>query len=137
MASTVYRRQSMAQLYEKLRAQDDDDDMAWLAQYSPDEKFDEPYVPPVPSPPSLSTISSASPISSYSSPSSISDPAFDSESSDDHFDFDSDSDVDPEPLSLDLPTATFDSSSRSPLILYVSSHIPLCSMHLRYQQSTP
>lgn len=118
MASTVYRRQSMAQLYEKLRAQDDDDDMAWLAQYSPDDKFDEPYVPVTPSPPSLSTISSVSPASSYSSAPSMSDPSFDSESSDDHFDFNSDSDVDHEPLSLDLPCTTFDSSSPSPLILY-------------------
>lgn len=130
MASTVYRRQSMAQLYEKLRAQGDDDDMAWLAQYSPDDKFDEPYVPAARSPPALSTISSASPASSYSSPSSISDPGFDTESSDDHFDFDSDSDVDPEPLSLDLPCTTFDTPSCSPLILYASSRISLSSMHL-------
>ena len=117
MASTLYRRQSMAQLYEKLRAQDDDDDMAWLAQYSPDDKFDEPYVPPVPSPPSLSTISSVSPISSYSSPSSISDPTFDMDSGDEFFGFDSDSDVDPRPF---LPYAEVDTSLGSPLILYVS-----------------
>ncbi|KAH0832076.1 hypothetical protein J3R83DRAFT_12984 [Lanmaoa asiatica] len=116
MASTIYRRQSMAQLYEKLRAQDDDDDMAWLAQFSPDDKFDEPYVPAVRSPPALSTISSASPVSSYSSGSSMSDPGFDNESSDDHFDSDSDSDVDPEPLSIDLPYTEFDPPSSSPLI---------------------
>ncbi|KIM57287.1 hypothetical protein SCLCIDRAFT_28901 [Scleroderma citrinum Foug A] len=28
----------MAQLYKKLRAQDDNDNMAWLAQFSPEEK---------------------------------------------------------------------------------------------------
>lgn len=130
MASTVYRRQSMAQLYEKLRAQDDDDDMAWLAQYSPDDKSDEPYVPVVRSPPALSAISSASPVSPYSSGSSMSDSGFNNESSDDHFDSDSDSDVDPEPLSLDLPCTKFDPSSCSPLILFVSSHTSLCSMRL-------
>ncbi|KAF8133810.1 hypothetical protein EV363DRAFT_1214339 [Boletus edulis] len=113
MASTLYRRQSMAQLYEKLRAQDDDDDMAWLAQYSPDDKFDEPYVP---RPPALSAVSSASPVSSCSSGSSLSDPVFDNDSSDDHFDSDSDSDVDPEPLSLDLPYTGFDPTPCSPLI---------------------
>ncbi|KAF8551680.1 hypothetical protein OG21DRAFT_1486783 [Imleria badia] len=116
MTSTLYRRQSMAQLYEKLRAQDDDDDMAWLAQYSPDDKSDEPYVPAVHSLPSLSTISSASPASSCSSGSSLSDPVFDNDSSDDHFDSDSDSDVDPEPLSLDLPCTEFDPSPCSSLI---------------------
>ena len=30
----------MAQLYEKLRAQDDDVNIAWLAQFSPEEKPD-------------------------------------------------------------------------------------------------
>jgi len=136
MASSLYRRQSMAQLYEKLRAQDDDDDIAWLAQYSPDDKFDEPYVPTARSPPSLSTISSASPASSCSSGSSLSDPVFDNDSSDDHFDSDSDSDVDPEPLSLEkeksLPYTGFDPSSCSPLILFVSLHTLLCSMRLTY-----
>ena len=130
MTSTLYRRQSMAQLYEKLRAQDDDDDMAWLAQYSPDDKSDEPYVPAVRSPPSLSTISSASPASSYSSGSPLSDPVFDNDSSDGHFDSDSDSDVDPEPLSLYLPCAEFDPAPCSPLILFVSSHTSLCSTRL-------
>ena len=120
----------MAQLYEKLRAQDDDDDMAWLAQFSPDDKFDEPYVPAVRRPHSLSTISSASPVSSYSSGSSLSDPVFDNDSSDDHFDSDSDSDVNPEPTSLDLPYTDSDPSPCSPLILFVSSHIPLCSTRL-------
>lgn len=137
MASTLYRRQSMAQLYEKLRAQDDDDDIAWLAQFSPDDKFDEPYVPTVRSPHSLSAISSASPASSYSSGSSLSDPVFDNDSSDDHFDSDSDSDVDPEPLSLDLPYTEFKPSPCSPLILFVSSHTFLCSVRLTDQQPTP
>jgi hypothetical protein len=135
MASTLYRRQSMAQLYEKLRAQDDDDDMAWLAQFSPDDKFDEPYVPAVRSPHSLSTISSASPASSYSSGSSLSDPVFDNDSSDDHLDSDSDSDVDPE-FSLDLPYTEFDPAPCSLLILLVS-HTSLCSMRLTDQQPTP
>lgn len=116
MTSTLYRRQSMVQLYEKLRAQDDDDDMAWLAQFSPDDKSDEPYSPAVRSPPALSAIASASPTSSCSSGSSLSDPVFDNDSSDDHFD--SDSDVDPEPLSL---YTDFDPDPCSPLILFVTS----------------
>lgn len=124
----------MAQLYEKLRAQDDDDDMAWLAQFSPDDKFDEPYVPVARSPPALSAISSASPVSSYSSGSPMSDPGFDNESSDDHFDSDSDSDGDPEPLSFDTES---DPSSRSPLISFVFSHTSLYSMPLTDQQPTP
>ncbi|KAG8214620.1 hypothetical protein J3R82DRAFT_9696 [Butyriboletus roseoflavus] len=150
MASTIYRRQSMAQLYEKLRAQDDDDDMAWLAQFSPDDKFDEPYVPVVRSPPALSAISSASPASSYSSGSSLSDPGFDNESSDDHFDSDSDSDGDPEPLSFDLPCTGSDPPSRSPLIFqphdftavttdspYVPSAKDTCPSHSTRRSAPP
>lgn len=129
MSSTIYRRQSMAQLYEKLRAQDDDDDMAWLAQFSPDDKFDEPYVPAVRPPPVLSTISSASPVSSCSPSSSLSDSVFDDESSDDPFDFDSDSDVDPEPP-LELPYTEFDESTSPSLILFVFSSDSLCSTRL-------
>ncbi|KAG9315753.1 hypothetical protein JVU11DRAFT_3402 [Chiua virens] len=114
MASSLYRRQSMAQLYEKLRAQDDDDDLAWLAQYSPDDKSDDQYVSAPP--PTLSTISSASPISSISSGSSLSDHASDSESSDGYFSLNSDSDVDPEPLELDLACTDCDPSPPLPLI---------------------
>ena len=133
----MYRRESMAQLYEKLRAQDDDDDMAWLAQFSPDDKSDEPYVPPVHMPPALSSVSSASPVSTCSPGSSFSDPVFDNDSSDDHFDSDSDSDVDPEPLSLDLVCTEFDPSSYSSLILFVSFFtIPLFDVSDRLVVST-
>ncbi|KAF9221611.1 hypothetical protein BS17DRAFT_785045 [Gyrodon lividus] len=118
-STTVYRRQSMAQLYEKLRAQDDEDDMAWLAQFSPEDKYDEPYVSAVASPATLSTISSGS--TSTSSPStqcSQVDHHSDSESSDgdDGIYSDSDSDVDPEPLSLELRYPEFEPAAYTSLI---------------------
>ncbi|KAF8842190.1 hypothetical protein BDN67DRAFT_1001828 [Paxillus ammoniavirescens] len=118
-STTVYRRQSMAQLYEKLRALDDEDDMAWLAQFSPEDKYDEPYAPVVASPASLSTISSGSTSTSTSSPStqrSQVDQHSDSESSDDGLCSDSDSDVDPEPLSLDLHYPDFEPAAYTSLI---------------------
>jgi hypothetical protein len=124
-STTVYRRQSMAQLYEKLRAQDDEDDMAWLAQFSPEDKCDEPHVPVVASPATLSTISSGSTSTSTSSPStqcSQVDQHSDSESSDDGLCSDSDSDVDPEPLSLELHYPDFEPAVYPSLILSVHPH---------------
>ncbi|KIM63436.1 hypothetical protein SCLCIDRAFT_24329 [Scleroderma citrinum Foug A] len=54
--TTLYHHQeSMAQLYKKLHAQDDDDDMAWLAQFSPEEKPNTICIP-VPSPHLFSVI---------------------------------------------------------------------------------
>ncbi|KAF9241168.1 hypothetical protein BU15DRAFT_61117 [Melanogaster broomeanus] len=126
MSSTtsVYRRQSMAQLYEKLRAQDDDDDMAWLAQFSPEDKHDEPYLPAAPTPAALSVFSSSS--TSSSSPStqcSQVDNHSDSESSDDGLDSDSDSDADSESLSLDLHYSEFEPAVY-PSLIFQSHDLP-------------
>ncbi|KIK77436.1 hypothetical protein PAXRUDRAFT_36790 [Paxillus rubicundulus Ve08.2h10] len=145
-STTVYRRQSMAQLYEKLRAQDDEDDMAWLAQFSPEDKYDEPYVPVVASPAALSTISSES--TSESSPSTQCSQVYQhspSESSDDGLCSDSDSDVDPEPLSLDLHHPDFEPPAYTSLIFLsitsspvsqvaspvVTTHAPASSIAMR------
>ena len=99
--TTLYRRQSMAQLYEKLRAQDDDDDMAWLAQFSPEEKPDTLCIP-VPSP-YLSSLSSASTSSPSTGGSQVDDRADDAASTDCSDDLrSSDSELEAEPLSLGL-----------------------------------
>ncbi|KAG1872394.1 hypothetical protein DFJ58DRAFT_761293 [Suillus subalutaceus] len=96
MASTIiYRRQSMATLYEKLRAQDGEDHMAWLAEVT--AEFDtEELVPSVPSPPSVissgSSSASSSPQNSITSLDSNdqsegeSDSASDSDSEIEHID---------------------------------------------------
>jgi len=100
-AMTLYRRQSMAQLYEKLRAQDDDDDMAWLAQFSPEEKPDTLCIP-VPSP-YLSSLSSASTSSPSTGGSQAADRVNDAASTDTNDDvLTSDSESEAEPLHLGL-----------------------------------
>ncbi|KIJ62586.1 hypothetical protein HYDPIDRAFT_135675 [Hydnomerulius pinastri MD-312] len=125
-STTVYRRQSMAQLYEKLRAQDDEDDMAWLAQFSPEDKYDEPYMPAAASPASLSTISSES--ASTSSPATQCSQVeqenhSDSDSSDDDLYSDSDSDVEPEALPLELIYPQFEPFANSSLIFQPNDFI--------------
>ncbi|KAH7885258.1 hypothetical protein F5I97DRAFT_1352376 [Phlebopus sp. FC_14] len=122
-STTVYRRQSMAQLYEKLRAQDDGDDMAWLAQFSPEEKLDEPYVPAAASPSILSPISSAS--ASTSSPSTayseVNHYRSDSDPSDNDSSSDSESNLDPVPLSLHLSYPEFQPASSHPSLIFQSN----------------
>lgn len=113
MSSSLYRRQSMAQLYEKLRAQDDEDDMAWLAQFSPDEKPDTLCIPAVPSP-YLSSLSSASASSSSTGGSQVDDRAASTHSSDNVHS--SESESEPEPLlNFDYPASV--QSSHPPLLL--------------------
>ncbi|KAG1748747.1 hypothetical protein EDB19DRAFT_224029 [Suillus lakei] len=63
MTSTIYRRQSMATLYDKLHAQDGEDDMAWLAEFDTEDK-PELFLPSVPSPPSVISSGSSSASSS-------------------------------------------------------------------------
>ncbi|KAG2037791.1 hypothetical protein BDR03DRAFT_360660 [Suillus americanus] len=100
MTSTIiYRRQSMATLYDKLRAQDGEDHMAWLAEVTAEfdtEDKPEPFVPSVPSPPSVissgSSSASSSPQNSITSLDSNdqsegeSDSASDSDSEIEHID---------------------------------------------------
>ncbi|KAG2057894.1 hypothetical protein BDR06DRAFT_165379 [Suillus hirtellus] len=67
MPSTIiYRRQSMATLYDKLRAQDGEDHMAWLAEVTAEFDTEEIFVPSVPSPPSVISSGSSSASSSNS-----------------------------------------------------------------------
>ncbi|KAL4069885.1 hypothetical protein V8B97DRAFT_1917958 [Scleroderma yunnanense] len=100
--TTVYRRQSMAQLYEKLRAQDDEDDMAWLAQFSPEEKPSSLCIPAVPSP-YLSSLSSASTSSPSTGGSQVDDRGNDDVSRDSSDDAHStDSELEAESLTLNL-----------------------------------
>ncbi|KAG2151300.1 hypothetical protein DEU56DRAFT_777137 [Suillus clintonianus] len=94
MTSTIYRRQSMATLYEKLRAQDGEDHMAWLAEVTAEfDTEDKPalFVPSVPGPPSV--ISSGSSSASSSPQNSITSLDFHDQSQGES---DSDSDSDSE-----------------------------------------
>lgn len=98
MTSTIYRRQSMATLYEKLRAQDGEDHMAWLAEVTAEFDTDdkpEHFVPSVPSPPSV--ISSGS-SSSTSSPQSTITCLDSNDQSEGDYESDSDSDSEIEPI---------------------------------------
>ncbi|KAG2361692.1 hypothetical protein BDR07DRAFT_1451478 [Suillus spraguei] len=96
MTSTmIYRRQSMATLYDKLRAQDGEDHMAWLAEVTAEfnaEDKPELFVPSIPSPPSVissgSSSSSSSPQNSITSLDSNEQPGGGSDS-----DSDSDSEI--------------------------------------------
>jgi len=98
MTSTIYRRESMATLYEKLRAQDGEDHMAWLAEVTAEFDTDdkpEHFVSFVPSPPSA--ISSGSSSSTCSPQNTIS--SLDShDQSDGDYESDSDSDSEIEPI---------------------------------------
>ncbi|KAG0704229.1 hypothetical protein DFH29DRAFT_385409 [Suillus ampliporus] len=103
MTSTIYRRQSMATLYEKLRAQDGEDHMAWLAEVTAEfDTEDKPqrFVPSIPSPPSV--ISSGSSSASSSPQNSIT-----SLDSNDQSESESDSDSD-----SDSEIELFDNSNR-------------------------
>lgn len=120
--TTVYRRQSMAQLYEKLSAQSDEDDMAWLAQFSPEEKSDDLYTPAVAPSPYLSSISSTS-SSSPSAESSQVDShvddtsSSDESSSDDALSSESESEAEPfSSLTFDFDYTTYDQSPCMPLL---------------------
>lgn len=88
----IYRRQSMATLYDKLRAQDGEDHMAWLAEVTAEfdtENKPDLFVPSVPSPPSV--ISSGS-SSASSSPPNLITPLDSNDQSEGESDSDSDSD---------------------------------------------
>jgi hypothetical protein len=98
MTSTIYRRQSMATLYEKLRAQDGEDHMAWLAEVTAEFDTDdkpERFVPSVPSPPSV--ISSGSSSSTSSPQNSITSLDLNDQFEGD-YESDSDSDSEIEPI---------------------------------------
>ncbi|KAI6039339.1 hypothetical protein EDC04DRAFT_2895420 [Pisolithus marmoratus] len=117
--ATVYRRQSMAQLYEKLSAQSDEDDMAWLAQFSPEEKSDDLYTPATAPSPYLSSVSSAttssagsSQVDSHVDGTSSSDES----SSDDALDSESESNAELLPLTLDFDYTTYNTSPSIPLL---------------------
>lgn len=113
--TTVYRRQSMAQLYEKLSAQSDEDDMAWLAQFSPEEKSDDLYTPAAAPSPYLSSITSTTSSSPSAGPSPVDSHADDASSSDESS---SESESDTEPLSLTFgfDYTTYDQSPCIPLL---------------------
>lgn len=113
--TTVYRRQSMAQLYEKLSAQSDEDDMAWLAQFSPEEKSDDLYAPVAPSP-NLSSITSCTSSSLPSAGPSPVDGHADDTSSSDESSSESESDTEPLSLTFDFDYTTYDQSPCIPLI---------------------
>lgn len=97
MTSTIYRRQSMATLYEKLRAQDGEDHMAWLAEVTAEFDTDdkpEHFIPSVPSPPSVISSGSSSTTSSPRDTITSLDSNDDSEGDSDS-DSDSDSEIEP------------------------------------------
>ncbi|KAG6330696.1 hypothetical protein ID866_8396 [Astraeus odoratus] len=119
--ATVYRRQSMAQLYEKLQAQDDEDDMAWLAQFSPEDKADVGLYAPLLAPsPYLSSVSSTS----TSSPSTgctlvntqDDDESSSSDSSDDVHSSDSGLETEPLTLNVNFNYPTYVQPSDPPLL---------------------
>ncbi|KAG2757875.1 hypothetical protein P692DRAFT_20866819 [Suillus brevipes Sb2] len=100
-SNIIYRRQSMATLYDKLHAQDGEDHMAWLAEVTAEfDKEDKPdlFVPSVPSPPSV--ISSGSSSASSSPQNSITSLDSNDQSEGDS---DSDSDSDSEIELIDNP----------------------------------
>lgn len=100
-SNIIYRRQSMATLYDKLHAQDGEDHMAWLAEVTAEfDKEDKPdlFVPAVPSPPSV--ISSGSSSASSSPQNSITSLDSNDQSEGDS---DSDSDSDSEIELIDNP----------------------------------
>ncbi|OAX38769.1 hypothetical protein K503DRAFT_782642 [Rhizopogon vinicolor AM-OR11-026] len=95
MTSTIYRRQSMATLYEKLRAQDGEDHMAWLAEVTAEFDTDdkpEHFVHSIPSPPSAISSASSSTTSSPQNPITALDL---NDQSDLESDSDSDSEIEP------------------------------------------
>ncbi|KAI5983454.1 hypothetical protein EDD15DRAFT_1866283 [Pisolithus albus] len=112
----VYRRQSMAQLYEKLSAQSDEDDMAWLAQFSPEEKSDDFYAPVAVPSPYLSSITSGTSSSSPSTGPSPVDGRADDISSSDESSSESESDAEPLSLTFDFDYTTYDQSPCIPLL---------------------